>query len=100
MRAYLKAWAITTVIISLCIFAYNCVYTVRPGYVALIQHTNGEVSVEDRIGYHMTLGTVIPIQKSLIERTDKLGGTLYNGKTTVGESFDLSSPNKNLVRIK
>ena len=82
------------------IMAYNGTHALRAGELMVVTHSNGEVEVEDRPGYHFKTGTVMIVKKSLLKRTDKLGGTLYKGKTTVGEHFDLSSPNKNLVRIK
>ena len=100
MKQYFKAWLITTVILSGVLFVYNGIYAVRPGMLALVQHSNGEIEVVKDVGYHWTLGTVVPMQKSMIVRTDGLGGTLYEGDTSVGEAFDLSSPNKKLYRIK
>jgi hypothetical protein len=97
---YFTAWFTVMCIFSLGIFLWSGIYVVKPGTLVLVQHHNGEVDVVDTVGYHWTMGKTVPMQKSMIQQVMPGGGTLYDGKTSVGESFDLSSPNKKLYRIK
>lgn len=64
---FIVSWLICTA----AIYAYNCTYTLHPGMVAVVQHSNGEIDVVKQPGYHWSTGKVLQVKKSITMRTVK-----------------------------
>ena len=94
MKFTIKGFIISWIVATAAIMAYNGTHALRPGYMMVIQHSNGEIEVEERPGYHFKTGTVAIVKKSLLIKAD--GST----PKRTPDSIIYDSPNKNLVRIK
>ena len=81
--------------IFLVIWAYTCMWELRPGKIAVVTQVNGQTYVEDRVGLHWTVNHPVIFDKQVLieakaEREDEsVRGHFERTTEPVNRSEDL-----------